>query len=203
MIWNALLVFGYYFAISHFRNKLGKFRTDLLTACYEMGGLIERRKKIRIFLFRLGTLSCFMRLIQFETSYLFRNSNSHDYKYACYLSSFSDLVSSTQFISGLALCTLGSICSAEMCRDLANEVEKIIRQNNAYLKKKVRKLLRSLSTDPFSSQAALCAFRIVRKVPDLIEVFISCTRSLLGEKNHGEISAIIYKTLKLFSSFSL
>ncbi|VDK43518.1 unnamed protein product [Cylicostephanus goldi] len=56
-----------------------------------------------------------------------------------------------------------------MCRDLANEVERLVKSSNTYIKKK----------------AALCAFRVVRKVPELMEVFISCTRSLLGEKNHG------------------
>ncbi|CAJ0574480.1 unnamed protein product, partial [Mesorhabditis spiculigera] len=81
----------------------------------------------------------------------------------------NDLNSQTQFVTGLALCTLGSICSAEMCRDLASEVERLVRSSNTYIKKK----------------AALCAFRIVRKVPELMEVFITCTRSLLGEKNHG------------------
>ena len=45
---------------------------------------------------------------------------------------------------------------------------------------------RSLTTvcDLFP-QAALCAARIVNKVPDLMEVYVPTTRQLLNEKNHG------------------
>jgi AP-1 complex subunit gamma-1 len=49
----------------------------------------------------------------------------------------SDLNHSNQFIVGLALCALGNICSAEMARDLAGEVEKLLGSNNSYIRKKV------------------------------------------------------------------
>ena len=82
----------------------------------------------------------------------------------------SDLNSSTQFVVGLALCALGTIASAEMARDLAGEIERLIKSSNAYIRKK----------------AALCAFRIIGKVPELMEIFLPATRQLLTEKNHGE-----------------
>lgn len=34
-------------------------------------------------------------------------------------------------------------------------------------------------------QAALCAMRVIRKVPELMDHFISRSTSLLSDKNHG------------------
>lgn len=100
---------------------------------------------------------------------------------------FSDLNNtSNQYIAALSLSTLGSICSVEMSRDLAGEVEKLMRSSNAYIKKK----------------AVLCAARIVRKVPDLVEVYMPVARNLLNEKNHSALRLLFYSALLAFRFIS-
>nr|XP_009391746.1 PREDICTED: AP-1 complex subunit gamma-2-like [Musa acuminata subsp. malaccensis] len=84
-----------------------------------------------------------------------------------------DLNHTNQYIVGLALCALGNICSAEMASDLAAEVERLLLTKDPNIKKK----------------AALCSIRIIRKVPDLAENFLSPAASLLKEKHHGVLIA--------------
>ncbi|GJP39381.1 hypothetical protein CLOM_g23757 [Closterium sp. NIES-68] len=81
----------------------------------------------------------------------------------------NDLNHTNQFICGLALCALGNICSSEMARDLAPEVERLLNSNNSYIRKK----------------AALCSVRIIRKVPDLAEYLLGPASGLLQDKHHG------------------
>ncbi|CAN6550688.1 unnamed protein product [Malus baccata var. baccata] len=80
-----------------------------------------------------------------------------------------DLNHTNQYIVGLALCALGNICSAEMARDLAPEVERLLQFRDPNIRKK----------------AALCSIRIIRKVPELAENFINPAATLLKEKHHG------------------
>ena len=81
----------------------------------------------------------------------------------------NDMNHSNMYIVGLALCTFANIASEEMSRDLCNEIEKLMASSNSYIRKK----------------AALCARRIVTKVPDLIEDIAPRAVQLLGDKSHG------------------
>ncbi|KAI8844797.1 adaptin N terminal region-domain-containing protein [Chytridium lagenaria] len=81
----------------------------------------------------------------------------------------NDMNNSNMYVVGLALCTLGNISSPEMARDLCSEVEKLLGSSNTYIRKK----------------AALCALRVIKKVPDLIENFQNRAKGLLNERNHG------------------
>lgn len=54
-------------------------------------------------------------------------------------------------------------------------------------------------------QAALCAVHVIRKVPELMEMFLPATKNLLSEKNHGKCavagswgSAPVLQTLSYF-----
>ncbi|CAG8700365.1 13932_t:CDS:10 [Gigaspora margarita] len=87
----------------------------------------------------------------------------------------NDMNHSNMYIVGLALCTLGNISSPEMARDLCAEVEKLLGSSNTYIRKK----------------AALCAMRIIRKVPDLQENFLNRAKNNLNDRNHGVLLTAI------------
>ncbi|KAG2702059.1 hypothetical protein I3760_06G073200 [Carya illinoinensis] len=88
------------------------------------------------------------------------------------IASAEDLNHANQYIVGLALFALGNICSAEMARDLAPEVERLLQFRDPNTRKKSE------------SFAALCAIRIIKKVPDLVENFIN-PAAARSEKHHG------------------
>jgi len=46
-------------------------------------------------------------------------------------------------------------------------------------------------TELFFLQAALCAVHVIRKVPELMEMFLPATKNLLNEKNHGNIRGYV------------
>ncbi|KAH9932656.1 Adaptor protein complex AP-1 gamma subunit [Amylocystis lapponica] len=86
-----------------------------------------------------------------------------------------DMNHANMYAVGLALCTFADIASEEMSRDLANEIEKLLGSSNTYIRKK----------------AALCALRVVRKVPDLADHFVSKTKNILADRNHGVLLTAI------------
>ncbi|XP_017910099.1 PREDICTED: AP-1 complex subunit gamma-like 2 isoform X5 [Capra hircus] len=81
----------------------------------------------------------------------------------------NDLSQGIEAVQGLALCTLSAMGSAEMCRDLALEVEKLLLQPSPYVRKK----------------AVLTAVHMIRKVPELSDIFLPPCAQLLHERHHG------------------
>ncbi len=80
-----------------------------------------------------------------------------------------DLTNPNPFIQALSLIAIGNLSTQDMARDLASDVERILKGNNPYLKKK----------------AALATIRLLKKEPDLIEHMAECVHPLLKEKSHG------------------
>ncbi|XP_068953980.1 AP-1 complex subunit gamma-like 2 isoform X2 [Petaurus breviceps papuanus] len=87
----------------------------------------------------------------------------------------NDLSQGTQPVQGLALCTLSTMGSAEMCRDLANEVERLLLRPSPYVRKK----------------AVLAAVHMIRKVPELSDIFLPPCTQLLHERHHGILMGTI------------
>ena len=82
-----------------------------------------------------------------------------------------DLSNSNQYIQALSLVAIGNLATQDMARDLASDVDKILRSSNSYLRKK----------------ASLAAIRLLKKEPDLIEQLGDRIVSLLKDKAHGVI----------------
>ncbi|SPC63635.1 probable golgi adaptor HA1/AP1 adaptin gamma subunit [Ustilago sp. UG-2017b] len=93
----------------------------------------------------------------------------------------NDMEHSNMYVCGLALCTFANIASEEMSRDLCNEIEKLMGSSNTYIRRK----------------AAICAMRIVRKVPDLIDHFVDRTKKLLSDKNHGVLLCAVTLAIEI------
>ncbi|KAI6052305.1 AP-1 complex subunit gamma-like 2 [Marmota monax] len=93
----------------------------------------------------------------------------------------NDLSQGIQPVQGLALCTLSTMGSAEMCRDLATEVEKLLLQPSPYVRKK----------------AILTAVHMIRKVPELSDIFLPPCAKLLHERHHGILLGTITLIMEL------
>jgi AP-1 complex subunit gamma-1 len=80
-----------------------------------------------------------------------------------------DLTNPNQYIQALSLIAIGNLATQDMARDLISDVEKLLRSNNSYLRKK----------------AALATIRLLKREPDLIEGMDDRIIALLKDRSHG------------------
>lgn len=86
-----------------------------------------------------------------------------------------DLNNQSNYVVSLALMALSEICTAEMCRELASEVLKLLATGTSYIKKK----------------AALASTRIVKKVPEKLDDFVEKVEVLMEDRHHGVLIATL------------
>jgi len=80
-----------------------------------------------------------------------------------------DMCHENPFIVGLALCAMGNIASTDISRDLARELEKLLKHSNPYIRKK-----------------ALCtAIRVINRVPEMCDEYFKCAVATLEDSGQG------------------
>ena len=94
-----------------------------------------------------------------------------------------DLSNSNQYIQALSLISIGNLATSDMARDLASDVEKILKGMSSYLKKK----------------AALATIRLIKKEPELIEHLSERIITLLKDRTHGVLIATIQLIIEVIS----
>jgi AP-1 complex subunit gamma-1 len=87
----------------------------------------------------------------------------------------NDLTSDNRFVSGLALCAIGNLATADMSRDLAPEVDKHLKSSQPYLRKK----------------ACLAMARCLTKCPEMVEDFVDRVVTLLKDRSHGVLVTVV------------
>ena len=96
----------------------------------------------------------------------------------------NDLNHNNRFVAGLSLAAVGNIASTDIARDLVGDVDKNVRSENNYLRKK----------------GALTMIRIFTKVPDLVEDFMDRIVVLVKDRSHGVVLSgleLLLATLQL------
>jgi hypothetical protein len=86
----------------------------------------------------------------------------------------SDLNSASEVVVAQALTSLALVASAAIARELVSEVDRLL---SASMSTSIRK------------KAAACAVKLVRKDPDLVEVFAERASGLLGDRSHAVVLA--------------
>jgi AP-1 complex subunit gamma-1 len=95
-----------------------------------------------------------------------------------------DLSNSNQYIQALSLVAIGNLATQDMARDLVSDVEKLLRSNNSYLRKK----------------AALATIRLLKREPDLIEGMGDRIVALLKDRSHGVLITGIQLVIEVLST---